>query len=54
MSTRLHYMIVQDPPFPLRQYIKFRMLPGIAQAANSRQFNFTVPLPFVWNHFLVR
>ena len=54
LSTNLNYMMVQDPPFPLRQYVKFRMMPGITQAASSRQFNFTVPLPFVWDHFLVR
>ncbi|XP_076463165.1 uncharacterized protein LOC143295384 [Babylonia areolata] len=54
LSTRLHYMVVQDPPFPLKQYIKFYIMPTIRAAAASRQFNFTVPLPFVWEQYLSR
>ncbi|KAL8576508.1 hypothetical protein ACOMHN_003066 [Nucella lapillus] len=52
LSTRLHYMVVQDPPFPLKQYVKFYILPNIRAAAATGQFNFSVPLPFVWKQYL--
>ncbi|XP_070194790.1 uncharacterized protein [Littorina saxatilis] len=54
VSTSLHYMVVQDPPFPLRQYIKFQVLPHLDRIAEDHQLNFTHPLPFVWDNYMSR
>lgn len=51
-STRLHYMLVKDPPFPVRQYLKHVILPGLRKRKEAAQVDFFVPLPFVWDYFL--
>ncbi|KAK7490460.1 hypothetical protein BaRGS_00018246, partial [Batillaria attramentaria] len=51
-TTGLPHMLLENPPFFLRQYAKFNIQPELDNIAASGQFTFSHPLPFVWNSFL--